>query len=55
MKERNPKDLLEQPNKRLRARYSEVVKLRELVKKVESELNDGKSIDQPHDSLSRRR
>lgn len=54
MKERNPKDLIEQPNRRLRARYSEVVKLRELVKKVESELNDGKSIDQPHDALSRR-
>jgi capsular polysaccharide biosynthesis protein len=54
MKERNPKDLIEQPNRRLHARYSEVVKLRELVKKVESELNDGKSIDQPHDALSRR-
>jgi hypothetical protein len=34
----------------------ELVELRELVKKAESEVRgDGKSSDQPHDSLSRRR
>jgi capsular polysaccharide biosynthesis protein len=54
MKERKPKDSPKQANKTLSARYSEVVKLRELVKKVESEFNDGKSIDQTYNSLTSR-
>ena len=54
MKQRQPKDLADKLDESLRVRYSEVVKLRELVRKAESELNDGKSGDQPHDSFSRR-
>jgi hypothetical protein len=51
MKQRKPKDLAEKMDmdKSLRARYSERVKLRELVKKAESTLNDGKSSDRTHD------
>jgi hypothetical protein len=61
MKQRKPKNLAEKLDKSkldksLRVRYSELVELRELVKKAESEVRgDGKSSDQPHDSLSRRR
>jgi hypothetical protein len=55
MKQRKPKDLAEKVDKSLHARYLEVVKLRELVKKAGTKLNDGKSGDQLHDSLSRRR
>ena len=55
MKQRKPKDLAEKLDKAMRARYSELVKLRELVKKAESKLKDGKSTDRPHDSPSRRR
>jgi hypothetical protein len=36
-------------DKSLRVRYCEVVKLRELVKKAESRLDDGKPGDRPHD------
>lgn len=45
MKQRKPKDLAEKMDmdESLRDRYSEVVKLRELVKKAESKLDDGKS------------
>jgi hypothetical protein len=56
MKQRKPKNLAEKLDKSLRVRYSELVELRELVKKAESEVRgDGKSSDQPHDSLSRHR
>jgi hypothetical protein len=55
MKQRKPKDRDEKLDRSLRARHSEVVKLRELVKKAESKLHDGKSSDQPHGPLSRRR
>jgi len=50
MKQRKPKDLAEKMDmdKSLRARYFEVVKLRELVKKAESKLDDGKSSDRRH-------
>jgi hypothetical protein len=40
MKQRKPKDLIEEPDKPLRVRYSEVVELRELVKKAQSEVDD---------------
>jgi hypothetical protein len=46
MKQRKPKDLAKKLDKSLRVRYSEVVKLRELVKKAESKLRgNGKSSD----------
>ena len=45
MKQRKPKDLAEKLDESLRIRYSEVIKLRELVRKAESKLNDGKSSD----------
>jgi hypothetical protein len=54
MKERKPKDLADKLDKSLRLQYSEVVKLRELVKKVEAKARgDGKS--GVHHSLNRRR
>jgi hypothetical protein len=37
MKPRKPKDLAEKPEKPLSLRYSEVIKLREQVKQVQSE------------------
>lgn len=40
MKQRKPKDLIEELDKPLRVRYSEVVELRELVKKAQSEVDD---------------
>jgi hypothetical protein len=40
MKQRKPKDLVDERDKPLRVRYSEVVELRELVKKAQSEVND---------------
>jgi|HubBroStandDraft_1064217.scaffolds.fasta_scaffold1482031_1 hypothetical protein len=55
MKQRKPKDRDEKLDKSLRAKHSEVVRLRELVKKAESELHDGKSSDQRRNHLSRRR
>jgi hypothetical protein len=55
MKQRKPKDRDEKSDESLRARYAEVVKLRELVKKAESKLRDGKSSDPPQGSSSRRR
>jgi hypothetical protein len=49
-----PKDLADNLDKSLRAQYSEVVKLRELVKKAEAKVRgDGKS--GVHGSSSRRR
>ena len=45
-KQRKPKDLAEKLDKSLRVRYSEVVKLRELVKKAQSQARgNGKSSD----------
>jgi hypothetical protein len=55
MKQREPKDPAEKSDKALRVRYSEVLKLRELVKEAESRLHDGKSSDQPPDFLRHRR
>jgi len=43
MKLRKPKKLVEMSDKPLRVRYSEVVALRELVKKAQSEAKDRKS------------
>jgi hypothetical protein len=40
MKQRKPKDLVDELDKPLRVRYSEVVELRELVKKAQSEVAD---------------
>jgi hypothetical protein len=40
MKQRKPKDLADERDKPLRVRYSEVVELRELVKKAQSEVSD---------------
>ncbi len=45
MKQRQPKDLAEKPEKSLRARYSEVVKLRELVKQARSKISDETKTD----------
>jgi hypothetical protein len=46
MKHRKPKDLAKKLDKSLRVRYSEVVKLRELVKKAQSQAREnGKSSD----------
>jgi hypothetical protein len=44
-KQRKPKDLAEKLDKSLRARYAEVVKLRELVKRESKVRGDGKSSD----------
>ena len=55
MTQRKPKDRDEKLDKSLRAKHSEVVRLRELVKKAESKLHDGKSSDQPRNPLRRRR
>ena len=48
MKLRKQKNLLEKSDKPLRVRYSEVVALRERVKKALSEANDRKSNDKRH-------
>jgi hypothetical protein len=40
MKPRKPKDLAEKPEKSLRARYSEILKLRELVKQARSKISE---------------
>jgi hypothetical protein len=46
VKQRKPKDLAKKLDKSLRVRYSEVVKLRELVKKAQSQVRgNGKSSD----------
>jgi hypothetical protein len=39
MTPRKPKDLAEKPEKSLRVRYSEIVKLRELVKQARSKIS----------------
>jgi hypothetical protein len=49
MKQRKPKDLAEKLHKSLRVRRAEVVKLRELVKKAQSQVRgNGKSSDRRH-------
>jgi hypothetical protein len=45
MKPRKPKDLPEKPGKSLRVRYSEIVKLRELVKQARSKISEEAKID----------
>ena len=46
MKQRKPKDLAKKMDKSLRIRYSEVIKLRESVKKAQSQVRgNGKSSD----------
>jgi hypothetical protein len=46
MKQRKPKDLAKKSDKSLRVRYSEVVKLRELVKKEQAQVRgNGKPSD----------
>jgi hypothetical protein len=49
MKQRKPKDLAKKLDKSLRVRYSEVIKLRELVKKAQSQVRrNGRSSDRRH-------
>jgi hypothetical protein len=45
MKPRKPKDLAKKPEKSLRVRYSEIVKLRELVKQARSKISEEAKID----------
>jgi hypothetical protein len=49
MKPRKPKDLAEKPEKSLRVRYSEVVKLRDLVKQARSKISDDAKTDDLND------